>query len=100
MGRRKATPKRPATQLQKLASESPFVWNSYRYGHDWDCPKCGERVFHSNNRGRLGLSQFAAENNTQGISNKAQLHLANGCKTPEAPKPAYRKDLDGPLDDN
>jgi len=99
MAPRKSTPRKPATQLQKLASESPFVWNSYRYGHDWDCPKCGERVFHSNNSGRLKLSQFAAQNNTQGISNKAQLHLARGCQTTENKLP-HRKDLDGPEDDN
>ena len=99
MGRRKSLPRKPATALQKLASESPFVWNAYRYGHDWDCPTCGERVFHSNNSGRLRLSQFAAQNDIKGISHKAQLHLANGCKT-ETNQLPHRKDLDGPLDDD
>ncbi|CAB4122254.1 hypothetical protein UFOVP27_129 [uncultured Caudovirales phage] len=85
--------------LRILASESPFVWNQYRYGHDWDCPKCGEKVFHSNNKGRLRLSQFAAENDIKGIGNKAQMHLASGCSSTEAKLP-HRKDLDGPLDDD
>jgi hypothetical protein len=92
MGRRKSTPRTPATGLQKLASESPFVWNGYRYGHDWDCPKCGASVFSSNYKGRLKLSQFSAQNDTRGISQKAQLHLVNGCK--EEPRLPERKDLD------
>ena len=94
MGRRKSTPKQPATEVQKLASESPFVWNSYRYGHDWECPKCGEKLFNSNNQGRLRLSQFAAENDTRGISNKAQKHLVEGCKTEVPQQLPFRKDLD------
>ena len=85
-------PRKPASGLQKLASESPFVWNEYRYGHDWDCPKCGERIFSSNYSGRLKNSQFAASNDIRGISHKAQLHLAHGC-APE-PKLPHRKDLD------
>ena len=99
MGRKKSKPSTPATGLQKLASESPFVWDQYRYGHAWECPKCGENMFHSNNSGKLRLSQFSAENNTRGISHKAQLHLANGCQT-ESKQLPHRKDLDGPLDDN
>jgi len=93
MGRRKSKPRSPATGLQKLVSESPFAWDEYRYGHSWDCTKCGEKIFHSNNRGRLGLSQFAAENNTRGISHKAQLHLVNGCAS-DSKKLPERKDLD------
>jgi hypothetical protein len=92
MGRRKSKTITPATGLQKLASESPFVWNEYRYGHDWSCPSCGEQVFNSNYKGRLKLSQFAAENDIRGISRKAQEHLASGCAP--APRLAERKDLD------
>lgn len=82
----------PVSGLRKLISESPFVWNEYRYGHDWSCPSCGEQVFNSNYKGRLKLSQFAAENNTRGITKKAQDHLVNGCAP--APRLAERKDLD------
>jgi hypothetical protein len=82
----------PVSGLRKLVSESPFAWNEYRYGHDWNCPKCGEQVFSSNYKGRLKLSQLAAETNTRGITKKAQDHLVRGC-APE-PRPAERKDLD------
>lgn len=93
MGRRKSKPIKPATGLQKLVSESPFVWDQYRLGHTWDCTTCGEKIFSSNNSGRIGLSQFSMENNTRGISHKAQLHLANGCAADDNKLPE-RKDLD------
>lgn len=95
--RKKAAPLTPEQQKQKglqlLASESPFAWNEYRYGHDWECPKCGENLFSSNYKGRLKLSQFAASNDIRGISAKAMNHLANGC-APE-PRLPERKDIDG-----
>ena len=92
MGRRKPKGIKPATGLQKLVAESPFVWNEYRYGHDWGCPKCGEQVFNSNYKGRLKLSQFAANNDVRGISQKSQEHLARGCAP--AQRLPERKDLD------
>jgi hypothetical protein len=96
MGRKKKVEISPEDKksqgLRILASESPFVWNEYRHGHDWDCPSCGEKIFHSNYKGRLKNSQFAAENDTKGISSKAQIHLANGCAQED--RLPERKDLD------
>lgn len=92
MAPRKRPQRRPASDLQKLASESDFVWDKENQRHNWECPKCNETISATPHGSRVRLSQFAMENSLKTISAKAMGHLARNCG-PE-PRPAYRRDLD------